>query len=77
MYHLDDKEFFPGDFVVQADSKCNMAILDYGVIQRVNAQARTAVVQWMKTDTKPEWIKYISLLISYSYRSITTKICRM
>jgi len=55
VYHLDDKEFFPGDFVVQADSNCNTAILDYGVVQRVNAQARTAVIQWMKTDTKPEW----------------------
>ena len=57
VHHLDDKEFFPGDFVIQADSTNTASLFDYGVVQRVDAQARTAMVCWFQTAIKPDWIR--------------------
>ena len=47
IHHLDDKEFFPGDFVV--DQKEEPRI--YGVVQKVDHQGRTATIKWFKTYT--------------------------
>ena len=58
VHHLDDKEFFPGDFVVPADRSAHSALGTYGVVQRVDAQARTALVQWFQPGTtKPDTLQ--------------------
>ncbi|XP_058790331.1 (E3-independent) E2 ubiquitin-conjugating enzyme isoform X2 [Phymastichus coffea] len=45
IHHLDDKEFFPGDFVVDQKEESRM----YGVVQSVDHQGRTARIKWFKT----------------------------
>ncbi|XP_076246249.1 (E3-independent) E2 ubiquitin-conjugating enzyme UBE2O [Calliopsis andreniformis] len=45
IHHLDDKEFFPGDFVVDQKEESRM----YGVVQSVDHQGRTAKIKWFKT----------------------------
>lgn len=49
IHHLDDHEFFPGDFVLAGDE--NTSYRDYGVIQRVDHLGRTAQVKWFSTYT--------------------------
>lgn len=52
IHHLDDQEFFPGDFVIKNNSLINdghQDLRDYGVIQYMNHVARTAVVKWFRT----------------------------
>lgn len=46
IHHLDEHEFFPGDFVLSGE---NMSYRHYGVVQRVDYVGRTAVVKWFST----------------------------
>ena len=50
IHHLDDHEFFPGDFVLVNDA-VNPSYRDYGVIQNVDHHGRTARVKWFCTYT--------------------------
>lgn len=47
IHHLDDQEFFPGDFVIENREEGCMRV--YGVIQRVDHAGRTATVKWFRT----------------------------
>ncbi|KAB7494614.1 (E3-independent) E2 ubiquitin-conjugating enzyme UBE2O [Armadillidium nasatum] len=49
IHHLDDQEFFPGDFVIE--QKDSFDTHEYGVIQRVDHAGRTARVKWFHTYT--------------------------
>lgn len=49
IHHLDDKEFFPGDFVVENKEDALMQV--YGVVQSVDHAGRTARVKWFRTYT--------------------------
>lgn len=53
IHHLDDHEFFPGDFVLagNTDPLQNPSFRDYGVIQNVDHHGRTAKVKWFSTYT--------------------------
>ncbi|XP_055548820.1 (E3-independent) E2 ubiquitin-conjugating enzyme [Wyeomyia smithii] len=53
IHHLDDHEFFPGDFVLSGntDISQNPLFRDYGVIQNVDHHGRTAKVKWFSTYT--------------------------
>lgn len=51
IHHLDDHEFFPGDFVLAGDGQNNTSYRDYGVIQKVDHLGRTAKVKWFSTYT--------------------------
>lgn len=53
IHHLDDHEFFPGDFVLagNTDPSHNPSFRDYGVIQNVDHHGRTAKVKWFSTYT--------------------------
>lgn len=53
IHHLDDHEFFPGDFVLSGntDISHNPSFRDYGVIQNVDHYGRTAKVKWFSTYT--------------------------
>ncbi|XP_058466621.1 (E3-independent) E2 ubiquitin-conjugating enzyme [Malaya genurostris] len=53
IHHLDDHEFFPGDFVLagNTDMSHNPSFRDYGVIQNVDHHGRTAKVKWFSTYT--------------------------
>lgn len=50
IHHLDDKEFFPGDFVVDQKEESRM----YGVVQSVDHQGRTANIKWFRTYTSSQ-----------------------
>ncbi|CAB0038957.1 unnamed protein product [Trichogramma brassicae] len=50
IHHLDDKEFFPGDFVVDQKEESRM----YGVVQSVDHQGRTAKIKWFTTYTSSQ-----------------------
>uniref|UniRef100_A0AAG5CNL6 UBC core domain-containing protein n=1 Tax=Anopheles atroparvus TaxID=41427 RepID=A0AAG5CNL6_ANOAO len=50
IHHLDDHEFFPGDFVLTGSS-AKMSYREYGVIQDVDHHGRTARVKWFTTYT--------------------------
>ncbi|XP_012138962.2 (E3-independent) E2 ubiquitin-conjugating enzyme isoform X1 [Megachile rotundata] len=50
IHHLDDKEFFPGDFVVDQKEESRI----YGVVQSVDHQGRTAKIKWFKTYTSSQ-----------------------
>lgn len=51
IHHLDDKEFFPGDFIVdQKDDEPRI----YGVVQSVDHQGRTANINYFKTYTSTQ-----------------------
>lgn len=56
IHHLDDHEFFPGDFVLagNTDPLHNPSFRDYGVIQNVDHHGRTAKVKWFSTYTCTE-----------------------
>lgn len=49
IHHLDDHEFFPGDFVLLDDGQNNTSYRDYGVIQKVDHVGRVARVKWFST----------------------------
>ncbi|XP_063888903.1 (E3-independent) E2 ubiquitin-conjugating enzyme UBE2O-like isoform X1 [Scylla paramamosain] len=49
IHHLDDQEFFPGDFVVE--QKDNIDPHEYGVVQKVDHAGRTSIVKWFRTYT--------------------------
>ena len=49
IHHLDDQEFFPGDFVVEQKDALNTH--EYGVVQKVDHAGRTANVRWFHTYT--------------------------
>ncbi|KAL5284964.1 UBE2O family protein [Megaselia abdita] len=51
IHHLDDHEFFPGDFVLSGKEEVDVTYRDYGVIQNVDHQGRTANVKWFTTYT--------------------------
>ncbi|KAK3930467.1 (E3-independent) E2 ubiquitin-conjugating enzyme [Frankliniella fusca] len=53
IHHLDDQEFFPGDFVIENKDE-NSCMRVYGVIQMVDHAGRTAKVKWFKTYTSNE-----------------------
>ena len=63
VHHLDDKEFFPGDFVIRGESSGDKALLEYGVVQWVDAKARTAMVRWMKTWTATEGTRFVKYFV--------------
>ncbi|RWS10292.1 Ubiquitin-conjugating enzyme E2 O-like protein, partial [Dinothrombium tinctorium] len=46
IHHLDNHDFFPGDFVVE--NKERSSIHEYGVVQDVNHIARTAKIKWFR-----------------------------
>ena len=46
VHHVNDHEFFPGDFVVE--NKDDFEFSTYGVIQEVCRAERTAIVNWFK-----------------------------
>ncbi|XP_012284283.1 (E3-independent) E2 ubiquitin-conjugating enzyme UBE2O [Orussus abietinus] len=50
IHHLDDKEFFPGDFVVDQKEESRM----YGVVQSVDHRGRTAKIKWFRTYTSSQ-----------------------
>ncbi|XP_011313716.1 E2/E3 hybrid ubiquitin-protein ligase UBE2O [Fopius arisanus] len=50
IHHLDDKEFFPGDFVIDQKEESRM----YGVVQSVDHQGRTAKIKWFRTYTSSQ-----------------------
>ncbi|KAJ9574645.1 hypothetical protein L9F63_008177, partial [Diploptera punctata] len=52
IHHLDDQEFFPGDFVIENKEESCMRV--YGVVQSVDHAGRTATVKWFKTYTSLE-----------------------
>nr|CAD7596442.1 unnamed protein product [Timema genevievae] len=52
IHHLDDQEFFPGDFVIENKEESCMRV--YGVVQSVDHAGRTATVKWFKTYTSQE-----------------------
>ncbi|KAK7794133.1 hypothetical protein R5R35_012619 [Gryllus longicercus] len=52
IHHLDDQEFFPGDFVIENKEDACMQV--YGVVQSVDHAGRTAAVKWFKTYTSVE-----------------------
>ncbi|XP_037093739.1 (E3-independent) E2 ubiquitin-conjugating enzyme-like [Pollicipes pollicipes] len=43
-HHLDEHEFFPGDYVVEQKTEAGPS--EYGVVQRVDHAGRTAQVNW-------------------------------
>jgi ubiquitin-conjugating enzyme E2 O len=53
IHHLDDHEFFPGDFVLASNDAAisNPSYRDYGVIQNVDHHGRVAKVKWFSTYT--------------------------
>lgn len=53
IHHLDDHEFFPGDFVLASNDAAltNPSYRDYGVIQNVDHHGRVARVRWFSTYT--------------------------
>lgn len=53
IHHLDDQEFFPGDFVIENKDE-NSCMRVYGVIQSVDHAGRTSKVKWFKTYTSNE-----------------------
>lgn len=58
IHHLDDKEFFPGDLVVDQKEESRV----YGVVQSVDHQGRTAKIKWFKTYTSSQTPQYVILL---------------
>ncbi|KAM7362548.1 (E3-independent) E2 ubiquitin-conjugating enzyme UBE2O [Cochliomyia hominivorax] len=54
IHYLDNHEFFPGDFVVSAKEELDFSHRDYGVIQTVDHQGRTAHVKWFTTYTSAD-----------------------
>ena len=54
IHHLDDHEFFPADFVLDATANSNPSYRDYGVIQKVDHLGRIARVKWFSTYTNIE-----------------------
>ncbi|XP_060073669.1 (E3-independent) E2 ubiquitin-conjugating enzyme-like [Ylistrum balloti] len=49
IHHLDELEFFPGDFVVDSKENNNGKCGNYGVVTSCDHLARTCMVRWMKT----------------------------
>ncbi|XP_033737834.1 (E3-independent) E2 ubiquitin-conjugating enzyme UBE2O-like [Pecten maximus] len=49
IHHLDELEFFPGDFVVDSKDNNNGRCSNYGVVTSCDHLARTCMVRWMKT----------------------------
>ncbi|OWF39374.1 Ubiquitin-conjugating enzyme E2 O [Mizuhopecten yessoensis] len=49
IHHLDELEFFPGDFVVDSKDNNNGKCSNYGVVTSCDHLARTCMVRWMKT----------------------------
>lgn len=58
IHHLDDHEFFPGDFVLKNNEK-SLSYTEYGSIQKVDHRARIALVKWFKLNvgTNPTFIE--------------------
>ncbi|XP_071444821.1 (E3-independent) E2 ubiquitin-conjugating enzyme UBE2O isoform X3 [Hetaerina americana] len=52
IHHLDDQEFFPGDFVIESKEDSSMRV--YGVVQSVDHAGRTARVKWFRTYTSTD-----------------------
>ncbi|XP_069123248.1 (E3-independent) E2 ubiquitin-conjugating enzyme-like [Argopecten irradians] len=49
IHHLDELEFFPGDFVIDSKDNNNGRSTNYGVVTSCDHLARTCMVRWMKT----------------------------
>lgn len=54
IHHLDNHEFFPGDFVVSGTDDTDISYRDYGVIQTVDHEGRIAHVKWYTTYTSAD-----------------------
>ncbi|CAB4054690.1 UBE2O [Lepeophtheirus salmonis] len=59
IHHLDDKEFFTGEFVVRASDLGGLQ--SYGVVQHVDYQSRIAKIKWFHTyqigsDPSPSYV---------------------
>lgn len=52
IHHLDDQEFFPGDFVIENREDGCMRV--YGVVQSVDHAGRTANIKWFRTYTSTD-----------------------
>ncbi|ESP03792.1 hypothetical protein LOTGIDRAFT_156353 [Lottia gigantea] len=46
IHHLDELEFFPGDFII--DAKDTEGFNDYGVVVSCDHSARTCYIQWLR-----------------------------
>jgi ubiquitin-conjugating enzyme E2 O len=70
IHHLDDQEFFPGDFVIENKEEGCMRV--YGVVQSVDHAGRTATVKWFKTYTSQEepWLVLFCIHIEILLLSI-------
>ncbi|BFF91974.1 (E3-independent) E2 ubiquitin-conjugating enzyme UBE2O [Drosophila madeirensis] len=55
IHHLDNHEFFPGDFVSKANEN-NLSQTEYGVIQSVDHDERIAKVKWFNIYTKKDTV---------------------
>ncbi|XP_053970157.1 (E3-independent) E2 ubiquitin-conjugating enzyme UBE2O isoform X1 [Anastrepha ludens] len=54
IHHLDNHEFFPGDFVTSGKEGADTSYRNYGVVQMVDHQGRTARVKWFTTYTSAD-----------------------
>ncbi|KAF0293215.1 (E3-independent) E2 ubiquitin-conjugating enzyme [Amphibalanus amphitrite] len=59
-HHLDEHEFFPGDYVVEQKTEVGPA--EYGVVQHVDHAGRTALVNWYQiylfgSDASPQLLR--------------------
>ena len=61
VHHLDDREFFCGDFVVkknavESNAGKSASLKAYGVVQSVDHRGRTARVKWfdVENEKKPD-----------------------
>ena len=72
-YNSHSKEFFPGDFVISGKDDVDFSHRDYGVIQTVDHQGRTAHVKWFTTYTSADEPRYATLshlIILISFKNI-------
>ncbi|XP_073814917.1 (E3-independent) E2 ubiquitin-conjugating enzyme UBE2O [Musca autumnalis] len=54
IHHVDNHEFFPGDFVISGIEDAEVNYRDYGVIQTVDHEGRIAHVKWFTTYTSAD-----------------------
>ncbi|XP_075147888.1 (E3-independent) E2 ubiquitin-conjugating enzyme UBE2O [Haematobia irritans] len=54
IHHIDNHEFFPGDFVISGIEESDVNYRDYGVIQTVDHEGRIARVKWFTTYTSAD-----------------------
>ncbi|ESO05699.1 hypothetical protein HELRODRAFT_191359 [Helobdella robusta] len=56
IHHLDELEFFPGDFVVHSQTNDWDSSKTYGVVQKMNFSARTCDIRWFNSNSEPWFV---------------------